>query len=162
MHGALQLTQEKEKSAARLREEMQRAERLQHEALADAVKAQAELKKEMADVLQRVKVLLMLFLRITTAPVIASSLFQCVGTCMVHIALRVVHSFIQSEETKRIAEQDMKLNKYREGLLTSHAMEIEKMHDRHRADKKRYQVMSLTLRLTATAVGLVVLAAVSV
>jgi hypothetical protein len=51
-----QLTSEKERSVAQMRDERERAERDQHAALAEAVKGQATLRAEMAAMLQRVKV----------------------------------------------------------------------------------------------------------
>lgn len=36
--------------------------------------------------------------------------------------------------------QDMELTKYREGLLTAHSLEIEKINDRHRNEMKKYHV----------------------
>ena len=46
------------------------------------------------------------------------------------------------EESKRAAEQDVGLTKYREHLLTTHSLEIEKINDRHRNEMKKYHVSS--------------------
>lgn len=50
----------------------------------------------------------------------------------------------QTEELKRNALQDMELTKYRESLLTSHSLEIEKINDRHRNEMKKYHVSEHT------------------
>lgn len=44
------------------------------------------------------------------------------------------------DEMKRNALQDQDAVKYREQLLTQHALEVEKVNERHRNEMKKYQV----------------------
>lgn len=185
-HRFYQLTSEKDRGAARLQEERERAERDQQAAVAEAVKGQATLRAEMAAMTQRMKVytapyvqymrhcyVCFVFFRVLLfcccvlffGKLIASFLqFRlCVSVfvqwshllsklywcciyrilylliCM-YIQQTISYSFLQTEELKRNALQDVELTKYREGLLTAHAMEIEKINDRHRNEMKKYHV----------------------
>jgi hypothetical protein len=122
----LQLTSERERFTARLQEEQERAEREQQAALAEAVKGQAQLRAELASTVQRVQV------------------GRLLKACM----SRVVHSpgvKLQMEEMKRNALQDQHMVKFREQLTTRHELEIEKIHEQYRNEKKKYQVGKLFL-----------------
>jgi hypothetical protein len=44
------------------------------------------------------------------------------------------------EEMKRNALQDQQMVKFREQLTTRHELEIEKIHEQYRNEKKKYQV----------------------
>lgn len=116
-----QLTSERERFAARLQEEKERAERDQQAALAEAVKGQAQLRAELATTVQRQQV------------------WPCTR-CIPSVIMLWWCMILQMEELKRHALQDQELAKYREQLLTQHSLEIEKINERHRNEMKKYQV----------------------
>lgn len=118
---------EKERSAVRLQEERERAERELHSALAESVKNQSQLKAELASIVQRVKV-------------------SIVST---YLHSRLQFAVMQADEYKKEGELEMRLAKHKESIMSAHALEIEKINEKHRLEIKRQQVISCSFSLLA-------------
>jgi hypothetical protein len=116
------LAAEKEKSNLRLQEEKNQHERDLQEIRSNSFRDQTIWQQKIAQLLQKAKVY--------------------------YFIMSYSHSLFfnkQSEELQKEAEFESSVVKNRESLQLNHAIEIEKIYDSFRAEKKRLQVVIFTI-----------------